>query len=150
MRSRWSAPRCVAGGVTAAALPYRLTRSSGLVVYAPRPTLAAVLDGTVVGRPLHELAAAFHETIVEVTREILDGARAASGLEVVCLSGGVLQNRRLATALLGRLAADGFDVYINEQVPCNDGGISYGQAAVAAARTAAGPGHAPVAGPVEV
>ena len=140
----------VAGGVTAAALPYRLTRSGGLVVYDPRPTLAAVLEGTVVGRPLHELAAAFHETIVEVTREILDGARAASGLEVVCLSGGVLQNRRLATALLGRLAADGFDVYINEQVPCNDGGISYGQAAVAAARTAAGPGHAPVTGPVEV
>jgi hydrogenase maturation protein HypF len=62
----------------------------------------------------------------------------------------VLQNRRLATALLSSLAGDGFDVYINEQVPCNDGGISYGQAAVAAARTAAGPGNAPVTGPVEV
>ena len=42
--------------------------------------------------------------------------------------------RDSATALVGRLAADGFDVYSNEQVPCNDGGISYGQAAVAAAR----------------
>ena len=140
-----------AGEVSAAALPYRLTRSGGLLVYDPRPTLSAVLDGTVVGRPLPELAAAFHETIVEVTREFLDGARMASGLGVVCLSGGVLQNRRLATALVSRLAADGFDVYSNEQVPCNDGGISYGQAAVAAARTAAGPGSsAPVTGPVEV
>jgi hydrogenase maturation protein HypF len=140
-----------AGELTAPALPYRLTRADGLLVYDARPTLAAVLDGTVAGRPQQELAAAFHETIVEVTRELLDGARAASGLGVVCLSGGVLQNRRLATALLGRLTADGFDVFINQQVPCNDGGISFGQAAVAAARTATGPGSsAPVTGPVEV
>jgi hydrogenase maturation protein HypF len=140
-----------AGEVSAGALPYRLTRSGGLLVYDPRPTLSAVLEGTVVGRQPPELAAAFHETIVEVTRELLDAARTASGLGVVCLSGGVLQNRRLATVLVSRLAADGFEVYSNEQVPCNDGGISYGQAAVAAARMVAEPGsNAPVTGPVEV
>jgi len=56
---------------------------------------------------------------------------------VVCLSGGVFQNRRLASTLLRRLRRDGFEVFINRQVPVNDGGISYGQAAVAAARMAA-------------
>ena len=58
---------------------------------------------------------------------------ARCNLRETCLSGGVLQNRRLATALLDRLTADGFTVHLNEQVPCNDGGLSYGQAAIAAA-----------------
>ena len=59
-------------------------------------------------------------------------------MQIVCLSGGVFQNRRLAAGLLRQLAGDGFDVFINRQVPVNDGGVSYGQAAVAAARLASG------------
>jgi hydrogenase maturation protein HypF len=54
----------------------------------------------------------------------------------VALSGGVFQNQWLATTLVRRLARDGFEVHTNERVPANDGGISYGQAAVAAARLA--------------
>jgi hydrogenase maturation protein HypF len=61
----------------------------------------------------------------------------------VCLSGGVFQNRRLASALLRDLARDGFRVLINRQVPVNDGGVSYGQAAVAAARLGSGAPGAP-------
>ena len=65
-------------------------------------------------------------------------ARERTGVRIVCLSGGVFQNRRLASDLLRRLAADGFEPFINRQVPVNDGGVSYGQAAVAAARLASG------------
>lgn len=120
------------------ALPYRLTRVDGLLVYDPRPTLAAVLAARPAATPTADadvpmVAAAFHETVVEVTREMLHEARRETGIDVTCLSGGVLQNRRLATALLGRLTGDGFTVHLNEQVPCNDGGLSYGQAAIAAA-----------------
>jgi hydrogenase maturation protein HypF len=132
-----------AGTRTATALPYRLTDVDGLLVYDPRPTLTALLDRTHAGDDPGDLAAAFHETVVEVTREVLAAARARTGVGVVCLSGGVLQNLRLATSLLTRLTGDGFEVHLNEQVPCNDGGISYGQAAVAAART--GPAPAPTA-----
>ena len=57
---------------------------------------------------------------------------------IVCLSGGVFQNRRLASDLLRGLAGDGFEVFINRRVPVNDGGVSYGQAAVAAARLGSG------------
>ena len=70
-------------------------------------------------------------------RELLAGAGRRRRLRTVCLSGGVFQNRRLASTLLRRLARDGFEVFINRQVPVNDGGISYGQAAIAAARLAA-------------
>jgi hydrogenase maturation protein HypF len=132
-----------AGERVAAALPYRLVRHDGLVVYDPRPTLAALLAGTAAGRPAGDLAAAFQATVTEVTREILDGARIATGIGTVCLSGGVFQNRRLASALLRDLARDGFRVFINRQVPVNDGGVSYGQAAVAAARLGSGATGAP-------
>ncbi len=140
-----------AGSLPASALPYAVERVGGLLAYDPRPTLEAVLEGVAAGRPAQALAAAFHETIVEVTREIVAGVRAATADDgdprtraagaVVCLSGGVMQNRRLATSLVDRLGADGVEVHVNHLVPCNDGGISYGQAAVAAARmAAAGPG----------
>jgi hydrogenase maturation protein HypF len=74
-----------------------------------------------------------------VTREFCAAVRSDTGLRTVALSGGVFQNRWLATTLVRRLAGDGFDVYTNQKVPANDGGISYGQAAVAAARLAAAP-----------
>jgi hydrogenase maturation protein HypF len=82
------------------------------------------------------LAARFQETIATVTRDLCAEARTDTGLDTVCLSGGVFQNAWLAGVLLRRLTRDGFSVHINERVPVNDGGISYGQAAVAAARMA--------------
>ncbi len=126
-----------AGDRHAAALPWRVARFDGLLVYDPAPTLRALLEGVADRRPVGMLAAAFHETIAEVTRELVAAAGLDTGLRTVCLSGGVFQNRRLASTLLRRLAGDGFDVHINRLVPVNDGGISYGQAAVAAARMAA-------------
>jgi hydrogenase maturation protein HypF len=49
------------------------------------------------------------------------------------LSGGVFQNRRLLEDTHARLVRLGLRVLIPERLPCNDGGISYGQAAIAAA-----------------
>ena len=124
-------------------LPYRIRRRDGLLVYDPRPTLGALLDalggvGSDRGASIPSLAAAFQETIAAVTTDLLWTTRAETGLRTVCLSGGVFQNRRLASRLLQQLTRDGFEVFINRQVPVNDGGVSYGQAAVAAARLASG------------
>jgi hydrogenase maturation protein HypF len=132
-----------AGDRVARPLPYRIARADGLLVYDPRPTLAAIVAAAADDTPPARVAAAFQETVALVTRELLSEARTATGLRVVCLSGGVLQNRWLASVLLRRLARDGFEPYINRLVPVNDGGISYGQAAVAAARLAGRAGGAP-------
>ncbi len=129
-----------AGDRRAEPLPYRLAYRDDLLVYDPRPTLAAMLGS---GESASVLAARFQTTIAEVTRELLADAHARTGTATVCLSGGVFQNRRLASTLLRELAVDGFDVFINRKVPVNDGGVSYGQAAVAAARLAAGALGAP-------
>ena len=129
-----------AGDRKADPLPYRLRYHDDLLVYDPRTTLASLLTSSASAGTL---AASFQTTIAEVTRELLSDAQARTGVRTVCLSGGVFGNRRLASALLRGLASDGFDVYINRQVPVNDGGVSYGQAAIAAARLAAGASGAP-------
>ncbi|MEO5964299.1 MAG: carbamoyltransferase HypF, partial [Candidatus Limnocylindrales bacterium] len=128
----------VAGDRPTDALAWRLDRVDGLLVYDPRPTLAALLEGRTRGRAPQRLAAGFQATIADVTVAMLHDARSQTGVRTVCLSGGVFQNRRLAADLLRRLAGDGFEPFINRQVPVNDGGVSYGQAAVAAARLGTG------------
>ena len=127
-----------AGDRRADALAWHLDRVEGLLVYDPRPTLVALLDGVSRGRSAGSLAAGFQRAITVVTTAMLHDARERTGVRTVCLSGGVFQNRRLASDLLRGLASDGFEVFINRQVPVNDGGVSYGQAAVAAARLASG------------
>jgi hydrogenase maturation protein HypF len=62
-------------------------------------------------------------------------AAEATGVTDVCLSGGCLQNGLLAAWLPPALAGVGLRPHLNRSVPANDGGISYGQAVVAAART---------------
>jgi hydrogenase maturation protein HypF len=127
---------------SAGPLPYALVRKAdqsgaSLIVYDPRPTIRAILEGLAEGAAAVSLAARFQETIAEVTRRLCSDVRASTGLETVVLSGGVFQNQWLATNLVERLTRDGFNVHTNHQVPANDGGISYGQAAVAAARLTA-------------
>jgi hydrogenase maturation protein HypF len=117
-------------------LPFEIARRDGLLVYDPRPTLRALLEGRAAGTPAETLAARFQETVAAVTRQLCGDVRAATGLREVALSGGVFQNQWLATTLVRRLTGDGFEVHTNQCVPANDGGISYGQAAVAAARLA--------------
>ena len=125
-----------AAGTFASALPWRLTQADGLCVYDPRPTLAALLDGVAVGTPIARLAAGFHGAVAEATTAMVERAVRVVGSKPVCLSGGVWQNRRLSARVVANLENAGLDVFINQRVPCNDGGISYGQAAIAAARLA--------------
>jgi hydrogenase maturation protein HypF len=83
------------------------------------------------GRPREEVAARFHETVAAAAA---DACAEAGGPRTVVLSGGSFQNLRLLGSTRARLEARGFRVLSHRLVPPNDGGISYGQAAVAAAR----------------
>ena len=87
------------------------------------------------GRPREEIAAAFHETVAASSALVCRAQRQADD-DTVVLSGGTFQNRRLAAATRARLEAGGFRVLEHRLVPPNDGGISFGQAAVAARRLA--------------
>jgi hydrogenase maturation protein HypF len=86
------------------------------------------------GVPRDIIAARFHNGLAAL---ILDGClllRERHGLNTVALSGGVFQNTLLLGRTATRLTANGFTVLTHSRVPCNDGGISLGQAVVAATR----------------
>jgi hydrogenase maturation protein HypF len=93
--------------------------------------VAAVHDDLASGRPRAEIAAAFHEAVASAAAS----ACAEAGTpRTVVLSGGSFQNLRLLGSTVRRLEALGFRVLTHRRVPPNDAGVSYGQAAVAAAR----------------
>jgi hydrogenase maturation protein HypF len=95
--------------------------------------VALVHDDLAAGRDRAKLAAAFHETVAAAA-----AAACAEAAEprTVLLSGGTFQTLRLLAATTRRLERDGFRVLSHRLVPPNDGAVSYGQAAVAAARGA--------------
>ncbi|CAN5685889.1 carbamoyltransferase HypF [soil metagenome] len=111
----------------------------------PRREEVAVLDpGALVGRVVEEMAAgsAPSEVAARAHQALGDGVAALAvelagrhGLGTVVLTGGVFQNAVLSQIVGDALRASGLEVLEHHRVPCNDGGISIGQAAIAAAST---------------
>jgi hydrogenase maturation protein HypF len=83
-----------------------------------------------------QIGARFHAGVAEGFVKAAVAARKATGVGQVAMSGGCLHNRRLAELLRAKLEAEGFRVYLPRKVSPGDGGLSYGQVAVAAARLA--------------
>jgi hydrogenase maturation protein HypF len=81
--------------------------------------------------PIGWIGARFHQTIAAISLDICRRARRSTGLHEVALSGGVWQNRILLHLVRERLTQAGFVVYVHQQVPANDGGLSLGQAVIA-------------------
>jgi hydrogenase maturation protein HypF len=90
----------------------------------------AVVDDLAVGTTREIVAARFHNSVAA----LIENGCERLGLGTVALSGGVFQNLLLLTETVRRLEARGFRVLVHSRIPCNDGGISLGQAVVAAAR----------------
>ncbi len=109
----------LAGEAEAAPYPWRFGDGAALV--------ALIAEDR---RPRPKVAAAFHETIAAAATA---ACVEAGEPRTVVLSGGTFQNLRLLASTRARLEAEGFRVLSHRLVPPNDGGISYGQAAVAAA-----------------
>jgi len=115
----------------AVAAPYPCRVEDGLIGGADLVTAAD--DDLRDGRDRAEIAAAFHEGLAAAfAAACVD----AGGTSTVALSGGCFQNLRLLGALRSRLEGEGLRVLSHVTVPPNDAGVSYGQAAVAAARLA--------------
>ena len=95
------------------------------------PCFDGVLTDLEAGRPSGVVGGRLHATLAAVVADLCRRVRAANGLAVVALSGGVFQNRLLAELCEDALRAEGFRVIGGGLVPVNDGGVSLGQAVVA-------------------
>ncbi len=104
-----------------------------------RATVRAVVADLADGVDVGVIAARFHATIADATARACVAVAEDHGLDTAVLSGGVFQNRRLLEDVARRLADAGLQVLTPQRLPPNDGGISFGQAAIAAARDAATP-----------
>jgi hydrogenase maturation protein HypF len=105
----------------------------GMAVIDPRPAIAAVAADVAAGAAVGAIAARFHRGVARATVGVCVTLAAAHRCERVVLSGGVFQNRRLLESVWGELHAAGLRVLVPQRLPVNDGGIAYGQTAVAAA-----------------
>jgi hydrogenase maturation protein HypF len=98
-----------------------------------RPLVLAILADLDTGVAVPTISARFHRAVATATADACAAAASRAGLDLVALSGGVFQNRLLLTLTAQRLDALGLRVLVPERLPVNDGGVAYGQAAVAAA-----------------
>jgi hydrogenase maturation protein HypF len=94
----------------------------------------AALEDLKAGVSREIIAARFHNGLAALIQRGCELLREQHSLSTVALSGGVFQNLLLLGETVTRLETSGFTVLTHSRVPCNDGGISLGQAVVAAAR----------------
>jgi hydrogenase maturation protein HypF len=99
-----------------------------------KSVIEALIQDVESGVPISNISAKFHNGLAECVLEVCLKTRYETGIDEVALSGGVWQNITLLRRTLSLLNQEGFRVYIHGEVPTNDGGLSLGQAVIAAAR----------------
>jgi hydrogenase maturation protein HypF len=124
----------------ALAYPFRIPYLKGakLPYIEPLAMWQALLGDLMLRTPCPVMAARFHKGLAlaicamadKITR-VEEGERT---IRHIALSGGVFQNEVLCELVTAQLQRMGFAVLTHKQVPSNDGGLSLGQAAIAAAR----------------
>jgi hydrogenase maturation protein HypF len=99
-----------------------------------RAAVEALIHDVLSEVHVSKISARFHNGLAACVSEICSRIRSEIGINEVALSGGVWQNITLLRRTSSLLEGDGFRVYIHREVPTNDGGLSLGQAVIAAAR----------------
>ena len=97
-----------------------------------RSAVEALVADVLAGVPLPNISSRFHNGVANALRVATLEIGNQTGIKKVVLSGGVWQNITLLRRTLSLLRNDGFAVYIHREVPTNDGGLSLGQAVIAA------------------
>jgi hydrogenase maturation protein HypF len=114
---------------TEATYPIRLSPESETpTVIDWEPAVLAILKNLEKKVPLGTISVRFHNTLAAAIAEVAERI----GEKRVVLTGGCFQNQLLTERTVGRLVSRGFRAYWHQRIPPNDGGISLGQAVVAA------------------
>jgi hydrogenase maturation protein HypF len=116
--------------VPEAAYPYELSGDEMVV----GPMIRAIAKDVRKNVAAARIARRFHSTIVEMAANACAQLAAGEGLRDVVLSGDLFQNAILASEVPPRLQKLGLTPHVHGRVPPNDGGLAFGQLAVAAAR----------------
>jgi hydrogenase maturation protein HypF len=99
-----------------------------------KSAFASLVKDVLAKVPVSRISARFHNGLADMVRTAVNQMGKDTGIRTIALSGGVWQNIMLLRRTLSFLRADGFQVYLHHEVPTNDGGLSLGQAVIAASR----------------
>ena len=102
------------------------------------PMIRQIVNDLQRSLPASYIAIKFHNTIVNIIYEVVTGLKSMFNINKVVLSGGTFQNRYILEKIEKKLERSGFQLYLHEKVPCNDGGIALGQIAIAAKKLKTG------------
>ncbi len=118
------------------AYSYEIVENEQKLTFNFSRMLVQIVEDITNGKETKEISTAFHETIVQALVDGMNRLHKAFPQynKKIVLSGGSLHNRYLKERLKSCLSAAGFEVYTHRRIPCNDGGLSYGQLMVAAAK----------------
>jgi len=97
-----------------------------------RPLLRSVAVDRARGRSIVEIARAFQRGMAHGVADAIGNLTSSAQLDTIVFSGGVFQNELLLADLKEELQPSALQIWTNQTVPANDGGISLGQAALAA------------------
>ena len=114
---------------------YNLNKpDDGSIEIDVRPMILEIVMDLRKGVQKSAISGMFHSTIADIILNVCILQHETSGLDRVVLSGGVFQNAVLLERSITKLETAGFEVFTHHSVPTNDGGISLGQAMIAAER----------------
>jgi hydrogenase maturation protein HypF len=111
--------------------PFSIGENQGVRVIQLAELLSAVIHDVKAKVPIPIISLTFHNTVAKMILEMCTVIARETGITQVALSGGVFQNRLLLGLATAALQGEGFSVLTHHMVPCNDGGISLGQAVIA-------------------
>jgi len=112
--------------------PFELKRGNGIATVEIGDMLKGIVADRIGKVDKTVISAKFHNTIAQFFLALAKQVRDQTGLNTAAISGGVFCNRFLTERLIELLQSEEFEVLFNRYVPANDGGISLGQAAIAA------------------
>jgi hydrogenase maturation protein HypF len=115
--------------------PFDVETGGDPAIIRLRSLIEAIQADLAFGLSAAEIGWRFHQTMAALIAAVCQRIAGETGLHTVALSGGCFQNRLLLALTVPRLERAGFHVLFHRQVPCNDGGISLGQAVLAHFRT---------------
>jgi hydrogenase maturation protein HypF len=104
----------------------------GPILIGTRPLFETLLADIAARVSTGLISRRFHNGMANVLADVARRLRKRTGLHRVCLSGGTFQNLYLLTKIQSLLQTDNFQVFTHSEVPAGDGGLSLGQAMVAA------------------
>jgi [NiFe] hydrogenase maturation protein HypF len=103
-------------------------------IISVKAMLEGILDDMEKGVSVEMISAKIHNSLAHLILDKVKMLREQTGVDKVVISGGCFQNRRLTEHLQRLFRQENIPLYIPSRIPCNDGGISAGQLAVAAAK----------------